>query len=357
MRTIIVRLLALLFLALGAGLPALAQPTPAPAAPAPAATPSANPAAGPSKVKVGVYINDIQAIDLRNHSYVADIYIWFRNSDPEITPGASFEFMNMFAPNDHVQKAVYDKPQDQPDGSKYELFRHAGAFSTKFSVRTYPFDSHDLRIEIEDADWTASKLNYVVDEISINPQIELPGFTIGKPRMTIINKPYTTAFGDLANPKVEPYSRAIIEIPIKRPVVSGIIKTLLPVWIVVLVAGAALLLDPSHVEARVGLAITALLTLVALQFNASSGLPDVGYLLMLDQIYLASFGFVLLVVMLLVRTTRADDKGLLRGAHAATEAIARGGWGSAMLVIAIYSILMAIILGINLLNLSPGITG
>src|SRR5262249_36082085 len=155
------------------GIPTFAQqPAPAPAHPAPAAqaapatpAPAAAPArTGPTKVKVGVYINDIQAIDLRNHSFVADVYIWFRNPNAAVAPGASFEFMNMFAANDHAQKSPYAKPQAQPDGSTYELYRHAGAFSTKFNVRTYPFDSHDLRIELEDADLTASGLNYVVDE-------------------------------------------------------------------------------------------------------------------------------------------------------------------------------------------------
>jgi len=90
----------------------------------------------------------------------------------------------------------------------------------------------------------------------------------------------------------------------------------LPVFIVVLVAAAALLLKPEHIEARVGLSITALLTLVALQFSAQAGLPDVGYLLMLDQIYLASYGFVLLVVGLLVMTTgNAEDEKELAAAH------------------------------------------
>ncbi|MDZ4761545.1 MAG: hypothetical protein SGJ21_10775 [Alphaproteobacteria bacterium] len=311
------------------------------------ASPQASPVAG-TPVSIGVYINDIQAIDLRTHTFVADLYIWFRDADPTITPGASFEFMNVAAPDDHVRTALYDAPQPQPDGSSYELFRHHGPFATKFSVRTYPFDNQELMIEIEDQDYTADRLRYVVDEVSINPSVQLPGYSFGEPGMRIISKAYPTAFGDLANPAALPYSRAIISIPIRRPLLSGVIKTFLPILIILLVAAAALVLDPAHVDARIGLSITALLTLVALQLSAGGGLPEVGYLLMLDQVYLASYAFILLVVSLLVRSTRVDDVGLVRGAPGALERLARGGPALAYLTTLAYLIVVGLIIILNL---------
>lgn len=351
----LLRLIGLVALMLGLGLTASAQPAKAPAA-QPAATVPAAPA-GKAEVKIGMYINDIQSIDLHGYSFVADVYVWFRDKDPQIDPGATFEWMNMFAPDDHVQTATYDKPQPQPDGSEYEVFRHQGPFAAKFSVKTFPFDAHNLTIEIEDKAWDSTRLVYVPDEVSINPSVELPGFIIGKPTLTVINRPYPTAFGDLSEPNPTPYSRAIVSIPISRPVMSGITKSLLPVWIVVLVAAAALLLNPSHVEARVGLSITALLTLVALQLSATSGLPDVGYLLMLDQIYLASYGFVLLVVLLLILTTVKEDKRDILADGA--EALTKGGPTTAFLSILLYAAVIGVILFLNLESVpgpAPAIT-
>ena len=339
------RFVAFISLALGLGLSAFAQQP----APTPVEQAQPLPSTGPSTVKIGVYINDIQSIDLHNYSYVADVYVWFRDSDPAIVPGSTFEWMNMFAPDDHVQTATYETPQPQPDGSEYQVFRHQGPFAAKFSILTYPFDNHDLTIEIEDQEWDASRLVYEVDEIAMNPNIELPGFIIGKPTLSIVNKPYPTAFGDLSNPQAAPYSRAVISIPISRPILSGITKALLPVFIVVLVAAAALLLSPSHVEARVGLSITALLTLVALQFSAMAGLPEVGYLLMIDQVYLASYGFVLLVVALLVMTTREDDDAKVSGA----EAVAKGGPITALLAVLLYAAIIGVVLYLNLASVAP----
>jgi hypothetical protein len=327
------------------GAAATAGPDPASADPASPAMPAATPApSGPAGVKIGVYINDIQSIDLQNYSFVGDVYVWFRDSDPAIVPGSSFEWMNMFAPDDHVETAIYDAPRPQPDGSEYQVFRHQGPFAAKFSIRTYPFDAHELTIEIEDQEWDAGRLVYVADEVAINPDIVLPGFVIGKPDLKIVNRPYPTAFGDLATPQAAPYSRAIVTIPISRPILSGVTKALLPVFIVVLVAAAALLLNPSHVEARIGLSITALLTLVALQFSAMASLPDVGYLLVLDQVYLASYGFVLLVVALLVMTTGREDQAQLGGA----QTVARGGPLTAFLAVALYAAVIGLVLFMNL---------
>jgi hypothetical protein len=322
------------------------DPLPAPvpvASPAPVAV--APPASGPAEVKVGLYINDIQSIDLHNYSFVADVYVWFRDKSPEIKPGQTFEWMNMFAPDDHVQTDIYPEPALQSDGSEYQVFRHQGPFAAKFSVKTYPFDAHNLTIEIEDQEWDAGRLVYSVDDVTLNPDIALPGFIIGKPTMEIRTRPYPTTFGEVEIKEPQAYSRAVVSIPISRPVVSGITKSLLPVFIVVLVAAAALLLSPEHIEARVGLSITALLTLVALQFSAQAGLPDVGYLLMLDQIYLASYGFVLLVVGLLVMTTgsTAEQKDF-----AGARAIARGGAGAAFLAIMLYAAVIILILWLNL---------
>jgi hypothetical protein len=272
------------------------------------------------------------------------VYVWFRHSDPAVVPGSTFEWMNMFAPDDHVQTAIFPEPRPQPDGSQYQVFRHQGPFAAKFSIGAYPFDRHDLTIEIEDQEWDASRLVYVVDEVAMNPEITLPGFIIGQPTLAAVNRRYSTAFGDLANPQPAPYSRAVITIPISRPVWSGITKSLLPLFIVVLVAAAALLLNPAHVEARVGLSITALLTLVALQFSAMASLPEVGYLLLLDQIYLASYGFVLLVVALLVASTVKEDKAQQSG----VEAVSRGGPLTAFLAVALYAAIISAVLWSNL---------
>lgn len=302
------------------------------------------------RVTIGAYINDIQAVNLSTHSYVVDLYVWFHWFNSEIDPTQTFEFMNTFDPEAHVETILYDEPVPQPDGSLYQIVRHQGAFSSKFPLAKYPFDVQTLRVVVEDAEEGADAYQFVPDikALTLNPEIKMPGYNISDVRLVIRDKPYPTNFGDLSEPDVAAYSRADFQIIIQRPWFSGLFKSLLPVLLVLLCAVFALLLDPEHVEARIGLSITALLTLVALQFTMQASLPEVSYLTFLDQYYLASYFFILLVIALVVRGTRLDETGAIQGGDGATAKLAQGGPYAAAISSVLYLTVIATLLFINL---------
>ena len=257
------------------------------------------------EILVGAYLNDIHQIDLVTHSYPGDIYIWFRWTDPVLEPMETFEFMNFFDPEAHIQSILYDEPQKMPDGSLYNILRHQGAFASAMPLTRYPFDTQEVKFIIEDAEHGSEEVNYIADPdgFRVNPNISLPGYRIGEPEMRIFAKPYDTIFGDLTNPETGAYSRVEMVLPISRPWQTGIIKLILPVVIVLLCAGLALAIQPDHSDARIGLVITALLTLVALQITTGSSLPEVGYLMVIDQIYILCYLAILLVLFRVVRGT------------------------------------------------------
>ena len=62
-------------------------------------------------------------------------------------------------------------------------------------------------------------------------------------------------------------------------------------------------------EGRIGIGITALLTLVALQITSNSSLPEVDYLLLLDKLYILSYAFVVLTLAVIVRNSWVDATG------------------------------------------------
>ena len=79
--------------------------------------------------------------------------------------------------------------------------------------------------------------------------------------------------------------------------------------LVALTAALALSVHPRYVEGRIGIGITALLTLVALQLTSNSSLPEVNYLLLLDKLYILSYGFVVLTMAVIVRNSWVDATG------------------------------------------------
>jgi hypothetical protein len=269
-----------------------------------AAVAGAKPAV-PDEVTVGAFINDIHEINARNHTYSVDLYLWFRWRNPELNPVKTMEFMNRYPSSEHQFESLLDEPKEMPDGSFYGVVRQQGLFSTKFTLSKYPFDRQRLLVVVEDTASSSVEQRYVADAhpISANPNIILPGYTIGQLTMSIADNRYPTNFGDFSLSDNETYSRVVIEVPVTRPAVAVSVKTFVPILLIILSCTLVLFVRPSFVEGRIGLAITALLTLVALQLTAAATLPEVDYLMLVDKAYLASYAFVIAILSRVVATS------------------------------------------------------
>ena len=264
----------------------------------------------PKVVRVGVLVNDIQQLDLQSHSYNVDMYMWFKWKDPDIDPSRSFEFLNAFELWGHTLTYDSTKPERLADGSYYQVLRNQGKFNTKLPLGRYPFDTQHLRIAIEDSQEDASGLVYAPDErpIAVSQDLSLPGWKFQKPSVEVVDNKYVTDFGDPS--EVNPdYSRFIVDVPVTRPQGTYAMKLLLPMLLVALTAALALWVHPRYVEGRIGIVITALLTLVALQLTTNSNLPEVDYLLLLDKLYILAYAFVVLTLAVIVRNSWVDAQG------------------------------------------------
>jgi hypothetical protein len=282
----------------------------APDAVADAATEAAAPTV-PDEVIVGVYINDIQQLDLQTHSYAMDFYIWLRWTNPDINPSATLEYMNPFQLWGHIPTPLYEEPLALPDGSFYMAFRYQGQFNSKLPLEKYPFDNQSLVVEFEDNSVGASRQIFVPDTnaVTMNPEMTLPGYVLGVPTLTVSSKPYPTNFGDTSLAALEPYSRVTFAVPVHRPTVTYAIKIILPIFLIVICGALVFFIHPSYVEGRIGMGISALLTLVVLQLTTNSQLPEVDYLMMIDMLYFVSYIYVVAGLAQVVRTTWTAHSG------------------------------------------------
>jgi hypothetical protein len=265
----------------------------------------------PHEVHVGAYINDIQNLELQSHSYAVDIYMWMRWKDPVLDPPSTMEFVNPFELWGHTKTMEFPKPQLLSTGDQYQVIRNLGRFSTKLALYDYPFDRQTLVVEIEDASLSDDELRYVIaeDGIKVSPDLIIPGFKIGTPTIQVVTHDYPTNFGNIGKTETHGSSRVRIEVPIVRPVLTYSVKLMLPVLCVIFTAGLMFFFSPTFVDARVGIGITALLTIVALQITLNEDLPEVDYLVLMDKIYLASYFFVIASLATVVRTTRMFELG------------------------------------------------
>jgi hypothetical protein len=227
-----------------------------------------------------------------------------------VQEAGSFEFLNAFELWGHILTYSSDKPERLPDGSYYQVLRNQGKFNTKLPLQDYPFDTQHLRVLLEDSLRGTNGLVYKPDRhpVAKSRDLVLPGWKIGDPTLRIVNNRYPTNFGD---PRIgkPTYSRAVVDLPVTRPHTTYALKLLLPMLLVALTAALALSVHPKYVEGRIGIGITALLTLVALQLTSNSSLPEVSYLVLLDKLYIASYAFVVLTMAVIVRNSWVDAEG------------------------------------------------
>jgi hypothetical protein len=266
---------------------------------------------GPDEVIVGVYINDIQQLDLQTHSYAMDFYVWLRWTNPDIDPSLTLEYMNPFQLWGHIPTPLYEEPQTLPDGTFYMAIRYQGQFNSKLPLEKYPFDDQSLVVEFEDNAVGAMRQIYVPDTIPVlmNPEMTLPGYILGTPTLTVESRAYPTNFGDTSLAALEPYSRVSFAVPVHRPAITYAIKIILPIFLIVICGGLVFFIHPTYVEGRIGMGISALLTLVVLQLTTNSQLPEVDYLMMIDVLYFVGYVYVIASLAQVVRASWASHRG------------------------------------------------
>jgi hypothetical protein len=257
--------------------------------------PMASSPPGAQQVKVGFYPVAIYDLDQASNTFYADAYVWLRWKG-DIDPSATIEFTNMVEEWGKLMEPLMEKPKNLPDGSKYQQFRVEGRFVQPFSLADYPLDSHNLGIRIEDTTNGVNQLAYVFDDAStgVDQKLEIPGWKLKGWKGEILEHAYGTNFGEIEQPSS--FSVANFQMVIERPLSFFLWKQMLPLAIVVMAALVSLLVNPQSIDARLALPMGALLSAIFLQRGYSETLPDLGYLVFMDKIYLVAYPLILIVL-------------------------------------------------------------
>ncbi|MGB3010385.1 MAG: hypothetical protein WBB54_03260 [Mycobacterium sp.] len=93
----------------------------------------------------------------------------------------------------------------------------------------------------------------------------------------------------------------------------------LPIFIVILITSLIYLLPARLEEARTGIGVTAMLTIVALQWTTDSSLPSVEYLTMLDLVYIVSMVYILAAMVYTVLASRRNRQEMAEALSGALD--------------------------------------
>ncbi len=267
-------------------------------------------------VKIGVYSNSMYDLDLSVPSFSSSGYVWLRWEKPlqdylEANDNSLEEHIlllnALLSDAEPVLNPVQDKPAVLSDGTYYQLYTYVGRFFIDLtSFRHFPFLKIGLPIAIE-ADDVAGGLGY--SELRFEPDIRNSGMGLyaGKGIIGWLNRGwsiaeyrhnYATNFG--LGGLERDYSLVVYDITFGTSAWSAFWRLMLPLLVVMVMVLLVFKIRPDEQDARAGIPVTVLLTLVFLQQVYRGELPDLPYLTFLDSVYVIAYVITLFAFVLLV---------------------------------------------------------
>jgi len=269
---------------------------------------------GKKVVRVGVYLLSLGNLDTTTGQYTVDFFLNFI-CDTEACDPTKFDIMNA------TSKV---EPDDQTDikvpGEFY--YRVRTSLQTDLDLRKFPFDSHELIIEIEDVNQTDDEYVYIVDESKsgIDPNVYVAGWDLDP----YIQATTTSHRYSIYN---ESYSRARFVVHISHPWFSSFMKGLFAAIVIVGVGMLSFLMNPAEAQDRIALTSGTLASAIFYHMTLTSSIPPVGYLTYADRFMILQYVFItaslavsVTLFMLLSAEKRGSDyRKLANHVHVATR--------------------------------------
>jgi hypothetical protein len=249
--------------------------------------------AGPTRVFIGTHVVEMRNVDVRSQSFYADFYLWLR-----------------FA---------------AADEQTYVCFRITGTFFYLPDLRLYPFDTQRLPIAFENASLSSDEMVFVDDRATyersgepetrwgINRALHVPEYVLSNVERTVADAPYPTNFGDPARlteaDQSSHYSRFAIEVTFAREYLSYAFKILIPLLIILAMAFVVFFVPTARVDVAAPIAMTSLLSCMAYNVAVTQNLPDVGYLVLSDKFFIATYLLLLVTLVSTFVTFLLDGNG------------------------------------------------
>lgn len=258
-------------------------------------------------VNVGMYVNTVYQLEVASSTYYLDAYLWFKWKG-DIDPTATMEITNLVEEWGAMVTALNEEPVLLPDGYQYKLLKVEGRFMQPFVLADYPLDQQKLSVFLEDNTYGSDQLVYVMDTegSGYGHMLAIPGWQINNWSSQQLVHDYGSFFGAEKAGSASVYSTLRFDLEIARPVNFFIWKLMLPLVILLMASWMILVLNPKLIEVRTALPATGLLTAVFLQQSYSDGLPEVGYLVLIDKVYAVAYAMILLTLLRAIWTSRTE---------------------------------------------------
>ncbi len=233
--------------------------------------PSTRVSAKASTVEISVMILNVEKVDLSEGTHRIDfeLGISYVTSEISLDEIRKFQFANGEPSVRELEVVGASRTT--------ALYRVRGDFVTAFKLGKYPFDSHNIEIIIY---FPVAQFEHKIEtDIWTTESMVIVGWDYEG----VESRVYGHYNGEGALPK------AIFGIKIRRPLLSTILKNIMPIAVISAIALLTFLISPSNPSQRIGLGVSTLLSATAFHLSLLGGIPPTGEFTIADGIMLSAY--------------------------------------------------------------------
>jgi hypothetical protein len=234
------------------------------------------------RVSVGGYVDNIDSFSVKDSTWGATLYLWFRwKGDKNLDPAKGFQLTDA-----RVDKRDVLEQHFGDDGVNYQRVRLTARFSKYFNTTRIPLDDHMLTITAEDAR-DGTKVRYELDADSgISSRVKVAGYTVTNFATVVKNHTYKSAYGDprVAAGTRKTFTSFVMGISVKRASAGTYLKLLIGLFAGILLTLCSFFIRPSDTSPRFSLPTASYFGAVANSYIVSSTLPSTGQFGLIDYV-------------------------------------------------------------------------
>lgn len=263
----------------------------------------------PERPLVGVWITDLYDLDPNNRSFTAKFWLW-----SVVPAGSKIKPLDTISVN-HARQFTASRPVTiETPGLIWTQVDVTAVIRHQWDVTHFPFDSHDLEIALEDAEYDDASLQYTahvrqsgIEEDGLPRSWNLQGFSL-----TTRTHTYRTTFGDpaLQAPRSR-WSQAVARIEVRRDAVGIFVKMLMGAYVAVFLALLSFRIktdQPTLFSARLALLVGSLFATVVNLRSTEAVIGRSDHFTLIDKIHVVIAVYILAAALAALMSRRNHDR-------------------------------------------------
>jgi hypothetical protein len=256
-----------------------------------------------STCTIGTYLQGLHDFNFENKTFQAELWLWANCVDQNYEPLRHLWLLNA---DDYKLSNYYN--ENESNGTNWSYVLLTGKFRHNWNVMNYPFDRHELILDVEDADTPADQLRYLPDvgaSVASN-HIELDTYKIVGFIANVDVQSYHTSFG---NPRLTDRTwrapRFTVHIYLKHKTYLSFYKLVAPIFGAFVVSLLTFFLNmdtPPAMAGRLGMLGTGLFAVVLNLRAVSEILGSVDGLTLFDELHIVCLLFIVAALLVTVRS-------------------------------------------------------